>query len=53
MFKCQLIQTSKLDDSNRAARDMLDFLGSLPPDFFVYRELKITPAYEEKLQWSG
>lgn len=48
-MKCQLVQTSKLNDSNRAEREMLEFLTNLPAEFFVYRELKITPAYEEKL----
>ena len=48
-MRCQLIQTSKLDDSNRAEREMLEFLTNLPEEFFVYRELKITPAYEDKL----
>ncbi|MCQ3977624.1 MAG: hypothetical protein DPW09_29710 [Anaerolineae bacterium] len=48
-MKCQLIQTSKLNDSNRAEREMLDFLTNLPEEFFVYRELKITSAYEERV----
>lgn len=48
-MRCQLIQTSKLNDSNRAEREMLAFLSNLPEEYVVYRELKITAAYEERV----
>ncbi len=47
---CQLIQTHKLDDSNRAEREMLDFLHNLPESYFVYRELQLTPAYRDRIR---
>jgi len=49
-MKCQLIQASKLDDKNLGERAMLEFLQSLPADYFVYRELQVTPAYRERVR---
>jgi len=47
-MKCQLVQTSKIDDSNRAEKEVLNFIQNLPEFYFVYRELKLTPAYFEQ-----
>lgn len=49
-MKCQLIQTTKIDDSNRAEKEMLAFLSNLPAEYFVYRELKLTPSYYERVR---
>jgi hypothetical protein len=47
---CQLIQTRRLDDANLAEREMLDFLRNLPEEYFVYRELQLTPAYRDRMR---
>ncbi len=47
-MKCQLVQTDKIADHNLAEQEMLDFLKNLPETDFVYREFKLTPAYEEQ-----
>jgi len=52
MSKCQIIQTERLRDAQRAERALFDVLARLPEDFFLYRELKITPAYKEQLRGS-
>lgn len=49
-MKCQLIQTTKLADENRAEREMLAFLKNLPGEYFIYRELQLTPAYRERVR---
>jgi hypothetical protein len=49
-MKCQLIQTAKIGDENRAEQEMLAFLSNLPGEFFVYRELQVTPAYRERVK---
>lgn len=48
-MKCQLIQTTKIDDTNLAEREMLKFLQNLPGNYYIYRELKLTPAYLEQV----
>jgi hypothetical protein len=52
MSKCQIIQTERLRDAQRAERAMFDVLARLPEDYFLYRELKVTPAYKEQLRGS-
>ena len=47
-MQCQLIQTEQIDDQNFAEKEMLNFLKNLPESYFVYRELKLTPAYFEQ-----
>lgn len=47
---CQLIQTRSLGDDNRGERAMLAFLRNLPEEYFVYRELQLTPRYEERVR---
>jgi len=47
-MRCQLIQTNQLNDNNLAEKEMLNFLKNLPESYFVYRELKLTPAYYEQ-----
>lgn len=47
-MRCQLIQTTKIADHNLAEREMLDFLKNLPDSSFLYRELKLTPAFLEQ-----
>ncbi len=49
-MKCQLIQSTKIADENLAEREMLSFLRNLPADYFVYRELQLTPAYRERVR---
>lgn len=46
----RLIQTSKLDDDNRAEKEMLSFLTGLPEYCTIYRELRVTSAYEERVR---
>jgi len=50
MMRCQLIQTTRLTDENRAEREMLAFLSNLPEQFCVYRELQVAPAYEMRVK---
>lgn len=52
MSKCQIIQTERLQDAQRAERALFDFLARLPDGYFLYRELKVTPAYSEQLRGS-
>ncbi len=47
-MKCQLIQTTKLADTNLAEKEMLGFLKNLSESNFLYREFKLTPAYLEQ-----
>src|SRR5829696_4187798 len=47
-MKCQLIQTTKVADNNIAEKEMLDFLKNLPESSYLYRELKLTPAFLEQ-----
>lgn len=47
---CQLIQTNKIADENKAERDMLAFLQNLPERHFVYRELQLAAAYQERMR---
>jgi len=47
-MKCQLIQTSKIADTNLAEKEMLGFLKNLPETCFLYREFKLTPGYIEQ-----
>ena len=47
-MKCQLIQTTKIADNNKAEKEMLGFLRNLPETAFLYREFKLTPAYYEQ-----
>jgi hypothetical protein len=49
-MKCQLIQTSKIADKNLGEREMLGFLQNLPADYFVYRELQVTPEYRDRVR---
>jgi len=42
-----IIQSTKLNDNNNAEKQMLAFLSGLPETYYVYRELKIIPAYFE------
>jgi len=49
-MRCQLIQTNKINDENLAEKEMLNFLKNLPEQYFVYRELKLTPAYFEQMR---
>ena len=49
-MKCQLIQTTKIADGNRAEKEMLAFLKNLPGEYFVYRELQLTPVYRERVR---
>ena len=44
-MKCQLIQTTKIADDNQGEQEMLAFLRNLPAEYFVYRELQLTPEY--------
>jgi len=47
---CQLIQIRPPGDDNRGERAMLAFLRNLPEEYFVYRELQLTPAYRERVR---
>jgi hypothetical protein len=49
-MKCQLIQTTKIGEENRAEQAMLAFLRNLPADYFVYRELQVTNTYRQRLK---
>jgi len=49
-MRCQLIQTKKIDDSNRAERKMLGFLQNLPEGYFVYRELQVSAPYRRRVR---
>jgi hypothetical protein len=49
-MRCQLIQTAKIADENRAEREMLAVLQNLPEAYFVYRELQLTPPYRERVR---
>lgn len=49
-MECQLIQTTKIADENFGEQEMLAFLRNLPAEFFVYRELQLTPAYREQVK---
>jgi hypothetical protein len=50
MSKCRIIQTERLEEAQRAERALFDFLARLPDGYFLYRELKVTPAYKEQLR---
>lgn len=47
---CTLIQTDYVPADNRAEKVLLDFLKNLPDEYYVYRELKLTPAYMERVR---
>lgn len=49
-MKCQLIQSPAYAPHNQAEEDLLRFLCNLPEDFFVYRELQITPEYLDRVR---
>jgi len=49
-MKCQLIQTTQINDDNKAEKAMLEFLKNLPEEYFVYRELKLSPSYHERVK---
>ena len=49
-MKCQLIQTTKIADENLGEQEMLAFLRNLSAEYFVYRELQLTPAYHERVR---
>lgn len=49
-MRCQWIQTTKIADENKAEREMLAFLQNLPERYFVYRELQLAAAYQERMR---
>jgi len=49
-MKPRLIQTSKLDDNNKAEKEMLALLRELPEGFTIYRELRVNRAYEDRVR---
>jgi hypothetical protein len=49
-MQCQLIQAAKVADDNKAEKQMLAFLQNLPAEFFVYRELQLTAAYDDHVK---
>ena len=50
LMKCQLIQTDRIGEENRAERAMLAFLRNLPAGYFVYRELQVTDTYRNRMK---
>ena len=52
MTHCVIIQTERLKDAQRAERTLFDFLARLPAGYYLYRELKLTPAYAEQIRGS-
>lgn len=49
-MKCQLIQSPPNRPHNQAEEDLLKFLCNLPEDYYVYRELQITPEYSDRVE---
>ncbi len=49
-MKCQLIQTRKIADSNRAEQEMLNFLSNLPAGYWVYREFQLNAGYRDQIR---
>jgi len=49
-MKPRLIQTSKLEDDNKAEKAMLVFLTELPEGYTIYRELQVNRAYEDRVR---
>lgn len=50
MSGCQIIQTERLSEAQRAERALFDVLTRLPPGYFLYRELKVTTEYREQMK---
>lgn len=49
-MKARLIQTSKIDDDNKAEKDLLSFLSEMPEGYTIYRELRVNRAYEDRVR---
>src|SRR5690606_2437310 len=49
-MKARLIQKEKLKDHNKAEKAMLRLLEGLPEGYTIYRELKLTRAYEDRVR---
>lgn len=49
-MKPRLIQTSKVDDNNKAEKELLSFLQELPAGYTIYRELQVNRAYEDRVR---
>ncbi|PKN86628.1 MAG: hypothetical protein CVU46_07175 [Chloroflexi bacterium HGW-Chloroflexi-8] len=49
-MKCQLIQSPAYAPHNQAEEDLLRFLCNLPENFYVYRELQITPEFADRVR---
>lgn len=49
-MKCQLIQSPMYAPQNQAEEDFLRYLCNLPENFYVYRELQITPEYSDRVR---
>lgn len=48
-MKPRLIQTSKIDDENKAEKETLTLLRELPDSYTIYRELQVNRAYEDRV----
>lgn len=49
-MKCQLIQSPPNRPHNKAEEDLLKFLCNLPENYYVYRELQISPEYSDRVE---
>lgn len=49
-MKPRLIQTSKIDDNNKAEKELLSMLRELPAGYTIYRELQVNRAYEDRVR---
>lgn len=49
-MECQIIQTDKISEENKAERNILQFLSFCDANYTIYRELQITNTYKERLK---
>lgn len=49
-MKCQVIQTERLGHAQKAERTMFNCLKHLPSEYYLYRELKLSPVYRERVK---
>lgn len=49
-MKCQIIQTERLEHAQKAEITLFNCLKNLPADYYLYRELKLSPIYLERVK---
>ncbi|OVE73938.1 hypothetical protein BVX94_02365 [bacterium B17] len=49
-MKCQVVQTELLGHAQKAEKTLFNCLKHLPANYYLYRELKLSPVYRERVK---